>query len=125
MSETSTRIVELNEKAIKQVATLLGKESKNPDDYGLRLAIKGGGCSGLSYDLRFDEKSEKDLIQNFQNPDSSAEIKNINVFIDPKSAIYLKDMTVEFDDGLMGKGFVFRNPNASNTCGCGESFSVF
>ena len=52
-------------------------------------------------------------------------IEEVSVFIDPKSAIYLKGMNVEFDDGLMGKGFVFRNPNASNTCGCGESFSVF
>lgn len=119
-----TKIVELNEKAIKQVALLLGKEAKDPENFGLRLAIKGGGCSGLSYDLQFDEKAEKDLIQNFKNPDE-ADVKEINVFIDPKSAIYLKDMTVEFDDGLMGKGFVFRNPNASNTCGCGESFSVF
>ena len=125
MSEARTKIVELNEKAIKQVAFLLGKEEKDPSDFGLRLAIKGGGCSGLSYDLRFDEKAEKDLVQNFANPEADAAIKDINVFIDPKSAIYLKDMTVEFDDGLMGKGFVFKNPNATNTCGCGESFSVF
>ena len=120
-----TKIVELNEKAIKQVALLLGKEEKDPNNFGLRLAIKGGGCSGLSYDLRFDEKADKDLIQNFENPESESSVKDVNVFIDPKSAIYLKGMNVEFDDGLMGKGFVFRNPNASNTCGCGESFSVF
>jgi iron-sulfur cluster assembly protein len=122
---TDTKIVELNEKAIKQVALLLGKEEKDPENYGLRLAIKGGGCSGLSYDLRFDEKADKDLIQNFKNPEPEAKVADINVFIDPKSAIYLKGMNVEFDDGLMGKGFVFRNPNATNTCGCGESFSVF
>ena len=107
MSDSSTKIVELNEKAIKQVAFLLGKEEKDPSNFGLRLAIKGGGCSGLSYDLRFDEKAEKDLIQNFTNPDAESEVKDINVFIDPKSAIYLKDMSVEFDDGLMGKRFVF------------------
>lgn len=126
MSETKqNEIVELNEKAIKQVAFLLSKEEKDTNQFGLRLAIKGGGCSGLSYDLRFDEKADKDLIQTFTNPEDEAAIKDINVFIDPKSAIYLKGMSVEFDDGLMGKGFVFRNPNASNTCGCGESFSVF
>lgn len=126
MSETKqNEIVELNEKAIKQVAFLLSKEEKDTNQFGLRLAIKGGGCSGLSYDLRFDEKADKDLIQTFTNPETEAAIKDINVFIDPKSAIYLKGMSVEFDDGLMGKGFVFRNPNASNTCGCGESFSVF
>ncbi len=120
-----TKIVELNEKAIKQVALLLSKEDKDANDFGLRLAIKGGGCSGLSYYLRFDAKAEKDLIQNFTNPETEAQIKDIKVFIDPKSAIYIKGMSVEFDDGLMGKGFVFRNPNATNTCGCGESFSVF
>jgi iron-sulfur cluster assembly protein len=120
-----TNIVELNEKAIKQVALLLAKEDKSHEDHGLRLAIKGGGCSGMSYDLKFDAKNDKDLIQEFANPDAAANIKAIKVFIDPKSAIYLKGMTVEFDDGLMGKGFVFRNPNATNTCGCGESFSVF
>lgn len=126
MSEaTETQIVELNKKAIKQVAFLLTKEDKDTNTFGLRLAIKGGGCSGLSYELKFDEKADKDLTQSFENPDSESEVKNINVFVDPKSAIYLKGMTVEFDDGLMGKGFVFKNPNASNTCGCGESFSVF
>lgn len=110
-------IVDLTESAVKQVARLLSKEDgKSPEQYGLRLAIKGGGCSGLSYDLRFDQRQEKDLIQDFEN---------IKVFVDPKSAIYLKGMTVDFDDGLMGKGFVFKNPNATNTCGCGESFSVF
>ena len=68
--QADTKIVELNEKAIKQVALLLGKEEKDPNNFGLRLAIKGGGCSGLSYDLRFDEKADKDLIQNFENPES-------------------------------------------------------
>jgi iron-sulfur cluster assembly protein len=112
-----THIVDLTESAVKQVSRLLTKEpDKNPESYGFRLAIKGGGCSGLSYDLRFDQRQEKDLIQDFQN---------IKVFVDPKSAIYLKGMIVDFDDGLMGKGFVFKNPNATNTCGCGESFSVF
>lgn len=117
---TEQTIVKLTDKAVSQVYKLLSAEAKDPDNYGLRLAIKGGGCSGLSYDLQFDEKTEKDFIQDFESADAS-----FKVFIDPKSSIYLKDMTVDFDDGLMGKGFVFINPNASNTCGCGESFSVF
>jgi iron-sulfur cluster assembly protein len=111
-----TKIVELSEKAQKQVTSLLTKESKDTETYGLRLAIKGGGCSGLSYDLSFGETKDKDIVQ---------EQDGFKVFIDPKSAIYLKGMTVDFDDGLMGKGFVFKNPNATNTCGCGESFSAF
>ncbi len=110
------QIVLLTESAVKQVAHLLSKEGKDPENYGLRLAIKGGGCSGLSYDLKFDSKTDKDYIQNSDS---------FKVFIDPKSSIYLKGMTVDFDDSLMGKGFVFKNPNASNTCGCGESFSAF
>lgn len=116
------QVVVLTETAIQQVDKLLERDGKARDSYGLRLAIKGGGCSGLSYELKFDEIKDKDLVQNF----SAKESENpISVFIDPKSSIYLKGMTVDFDDGLMGKGFVFKNPNASNTCGCGESFSVF
>lgn len=115
-NKQSNKIVDLTDSAIEQVVRLLIKEARDPEQFGLRLAIKGGGCSGLSYDLKFDSKSEKDLIQNHNN---------FNVFIDPKSAIYLKGMTVDFDDSLTGKGFVFKNPNATNTCGCGESFSVF
>jgi iron-sulfur cluster assembly protein len=126
MSNNEIQIVELTDSAVNQVIRLLIKEpEKNPENYGLRLAIKGGGCSGLSYSLSFDERSAKDLEQNFPNSDFNAAIKNIKVFVDPKSAIYLKGMIVDFDDGLMGKGFVFKNPNATNTCGCGESFSVF
>jgi iron-sulfur cluster assembly protein len=126
MSNNEIQIVELTDSAVNQVIRLLVKEpDKNPENYGLRLAIKGGGCSGLSYSLSFDERAAKDLEQNFPNSDLNAAIKNIKVFVDPKSAIYLKGMIVDFDDGLMGKGFVFKNPNATNTCGCGESFSVF
>ena len=117
MSETtSPTIVELTESAKTQVKALLDKENKDPNEFGLRLAIKGGGCSGLSYDMKFDAIKEKDIIQDQDG---------FKVFIDPKSAIYLKGMTVDFDDGLTGKGFTFGNPNATNTCGCGESFSVF
>lgn len=119
-TKESSQIVTLTETAIKQVDALLERENKDRNQYGLRLAIKGGGCSGLSYELKFDDLQEKDIIQEFSATESV-----IRVFVDPKSSIYLKGMSVDFDDGLMGKGFVFKNPNASNTCGCGESFSVF
>lgn len=119
-AQAKADIVQLSEKASEQIAGLLEREQKDPNQFGLRLAVKGGGCSGLTYDLKFDELQEGDLIQNF-----SASTGEIKVFIHPKSSIYLKGMIVDFEDGLMGKGFVFKNPNASNTCGCGESFSVF
>ncbi len=109
-----SQIVTLTDKAIEQVQRLLAQDPKS--NQGLRLAIKGGGCSGLTYDLKFDEQKEGDFIQ---------ESASFLTFIDPKSSIYLKGMTVDFDDSLTGKGFVFKNPNATESCGCGESFSVF
>ncbi len=110
----STNIVNLTDKAIAQVKTIFEQESKG-DDYGLRLGVVGGGCSGLSYKIDFDTKREKDNVLEFDG---------VKVYIDLKSSIYLKGVTLDFKDGLNGKGFVFVNPNAANTCGCGESFSV-
>ena len=75
----------------------------------------GGGCSGLSYKIDFGEQKENDRVISFNH---------FNVFIDPKSSIYLRGVTLDYQDGLNGKGFIFTNPNATNTCGCGESFSV-
>ena len=86
------------------------------DDFGLRLGVKGGGCSGMSYTLGFDASSrESDLI---------LDAEGVRVFIDAKSMFYLMGMTLDFSDGLMGKGFTFNNPNATMTCGCGSSFGV-
>ena len=79
------------------------------------MKVVGGGCSGLSYKIDFGEKTQKDNVQM---------IGDIQVFIDPKSSIYLKGTTLDYKDGLNGKGFVFVNPNATNTCGCGDSFAV-
>ncbi len=122
--EKSTEIVKLTESAIKQAYQLYMKEDRaNEENFALRFAVKGGGCSGLSYDLKFDEISDKDYRQFADVPEQDKAV--LPVIVDPKSAIYLKGMEVHFDDGLMGKGFVFKNPNAGNTCGCGESFSVF
>jgi iron-sulfur cluster assembly protein len=82
----------------------------------LRLLVKGGGCSGLSYDLEFDAAArEKDLVFEFEG---------LHVVVDPKSILYLNGITLDWSGGLNGKGFQFKNPNATHSCSCGESFSV-
>lgn len=100
-------------KAREEVVKLIAAENK--PDLGLRLGVKGGGCSGLSYDLQFTPSEAGDTILDFEN---------FRVFMDAKSTIYLKGMQLDYQGGLNGKGFVFSNPNATSTCGCGESFSV-
>lgn len=107
-------IVTITDKALTHIREIVKNENKTIDA-GVRLGVVGGGCSGLSYKIEFSEKKEKDNILDFGD---------VKVFIDPKSSIYLKGVELDFKDGLNGKGFVFINPNASNTCGCGESFSV-
>jgi iron-sulfur cluster assembly protein len=106
-------IIRLSEKAIHEVKRVLS-EDKRPG-IGLRLGVKGGGCSGLSYVIDYGTKRENDHVDTRFGFD---------IFIDPKSGLYLKDTVLDFQGGFMGRGFKFENPNASNTCGCGESFSV-
>ena len=107
--------ITLTEKAAKQVFKVKA-ENNIPESHGLRLGVKGGGCSGLSYVLGFDEKAkETDKIMN---------IHGVTVFVDPKSLFYLSGTVLDFSDGLNGKGFVFNNPQAAKTCGCGSSFGV-
>ena len=107
-------IITITDKAIQQIHHIA--QAENPDGTkGLRLAVTGGGCSGLSYKIEFSEPKEKDNVLEFGD---------IKVLVDPKSVIYLKGIVLDFKDGLNGKGFVFDNPNANNTCGCGESFSL-
>jgi iron-sulfur cluster assembly protein len=108
------QLVNVTDKAVEQAKVIFTSEGKG-SEYGLRLGVIGGGCSGLSYKIDFDTKKEKDNVLEFGG---------VKVFIDLKSSIYLKGITLDFKDGLNGKGFVFINPNATNTCGCGESFSV-
>lgn len=110
----SDSLISITEKALEQIKTIAVND--NPDgSKGLRLAVTGGGCSGLSYKIEFSNPKEKDNILQFDN---------VKVLIDPKSVIYLKGIVLDFKDGLNGKGFIFENPNAKNTCGCGESFSL-
>lgn len=106
-------MITLTPKAVNEAKRLLAeKEEKN---LGLRVGVKGGGCSGLSYSLNFDVRHEGDNIFEFEGT---------HVFVDPKSLLYLEGMALDFSDSLEGRGFKFINPNATKTCGCGESFSV-
>lgn len=106
-------LVTASESAIAELKILLKKEGDAVD--GVRMAVKGGGCSGLSYVLDFDKKREGDNV---------LIMDDVTFLMDRKSTIYLKGILLDFKEGLQGKGFVFTNPNATSTCGCGESFSV-
>ena len=108
-------MVSMTSKAIEQVKTIMADEKKT-EITGLRVGVKGGGCSGLSYVLDFVKEPRQD--------DKIFDFDGVKVYMDPKSAIYLKGTEIDFTDGLMGKGFTFSNPNAQRTCGCGSSFGV-
>lgn len=92
------------------------QENNIPEEFGLRVGVKGGGCSGLSYSLGFDSSPKEG--------DKVLESDGIKLFVDGKSLFYLAGTELDFSDGLNGKGFVFSNPNAVKTCGCGNSFGV-
>ena len=106
-------IIEVSKKAQTQMLNIL--KGQDNDNEGIRVGVIGGGCSGLSYNIDFGQHKENDRI---------IDLDGLKIFIDPKSSIYLDGVIIDFSDGLQGKGFTFKNPNASNTCGCGESFSV-
>lgn len=109
-------LVVITDKAATEARRLFeGEHAADATKTGLRLGVKGGGCSGLSYSLLFDGAKANDYV---------IDLEGLPVYVDPKSAIYLKGIVLDFQDGLEGKGFVFSNPNATSTCGCGESFSV-
>jgi iron-sulfur cluster assembly protein len=106
-------LVKITPDAIAQLKELAKTDGAGKE--GVRLGVKGGGCSGFSYVLDFDDAREGDNI---------LEQDGVKVMMDKKSTIYLKGILLDYRAGLQGKGFVFQNPNATNTCGCGESFSV-
>lgn len=108
-------MITVSENAKKHAIDLIAKES-HPADTFIRVGVDGGGCSGLSYKLEFDH--------NLKEGDQMFEDKGIKIVVDRKSFLYLVGTELEYTGGLNGKGFVFNNPNASRTCGCGESFSV-
>ena len=100
----------------KAHALNLIKEENHPSDSFIRVGVEGGGCSGLSYKLEFDNQ--------LKEGDQVFEDKGVKIVVDRKSFLYLVGTELEYTGGLNGKGFVFNNPNANRTCGCGESFSV-
>ena len=99
-----------------RILEILGGENKSLTEYFVRVSVTSGGCSGLSYKMDFDNE-QKPMDQVFED-------NGMKVVTDLKSFLYLVNTTLDFSDGLNGKGFYFSNPNASRTCGCGESFSV-
>ncbi|EPR68489.1 HesB/IscA family protein [Cyclobacterium qasimii] len=105
----------ISEKAKDRILELRQEENRNEEE-NIRVSVKGGGCSGLMYDLGFDNATS--------DSDHVFEDKGVKIIVDRKSLLYLAGTTLEFSDGLNGKGFQFVNPNASRTCGCGESFSI-
>ena len=107
--------LQLTERAIKRIRVAMAKEGVSPEEGGLRLGVMGGGCSGLSYSIKFDTRPrERDRIYEFDG---------VRVFVDPKSFVYLHGMTLDYEETLMRQGFNFINPNSSRSCGCGSSFS--
>lgn len=107
--------IQVTEKALEKVRAAMAKEGVSPTEGGLRLGVQGGGCSGLSYNVRFDtQPRERDRIFTYGD---------VRIFVDPKSFIYLNGMTLDYEETLMNQRFIFVNPNASKSCGCGSSFA--
>ena len=106
----------LSESAAREIRNIVQQQELDADKIRLRVGVKGGGCSGFSYLL--------DLTESQKDSDEVFEQHGIKVVIDPKSLLYLNGTTIDFKDEIMGRGFVFQNPNATATCGCGSSFSA-
>jgi len=106
--------IQLTDGAVKQLQEIMSKQ-EIPSNYGLRVGVKGGGCSGFSYLLGFDEQKEKDDV---------FEVNGIRVLMRKAHTMYLMGMEIDFIEGLNNRGFSFNNPNADETCGCGTSFSA-
>jgi len=112
--ESKTQALNITENAVKQLKRIMDEQSI-PADHGLRVGVKGGGCSGFSYVLGFDLKKEQD---------EQYDIHGLTVYMEKAHALYLLGMEIDWVDGLENRGFTFENPNASDTCGCGTSFSA-
>ncbi len=108
--------VTLTDTAAREIKTIIEQQELDEEKVRLRVGVKGGGCSGFSYIL--------DLTENVKDHDEVFEQDGISVVCDPKSLLYLNGTTIDFKDEIMGRGFVFNNPNATSTCGCGSSFQA-
>lgn len=107
--------IQVTDRAVQRIRIAIAKEGISPEQGGLRLGVMGGGCSGLSYSIKFDtHPRERDRVYEFDG---------VRIFVDPKSFIYLHGMTLDYEETLMRQGFNFINPNSSRSCGCGSSFS--
>ncbi|MEH6308851.1 iron-sulfur cluster assembly accessory protein [Olivibacter sp. CPCC 100613] len=111
---TSSAPLQLTEGAVKELKKLQ-EQQEIADDFGLRVGVEGGGCAGMNYILGFDQKKEGD---------TEYLISGIKVFMNKAHGLYLAGMEIDFQNGLNARGFTFNNPNATNTCGCGTSFSA-
>jgi iron-sulfur cluster assembly protein len=109
-------VIHVSEHAAKKIIALIAKEGLSPETAGLRVGVQGGGCSGLSYAMRLDTQA--------RDRDKVFEEFGARIFVDPKSLLYLNGTTLEYEDTLMRQGFVFQNPNAARSCGCGSSFTA-
>lgn len=115
--ETSAEpTIKITASAAKEIATIIKNQELDAAKVRLRVGVKGGGCSGFSYLL--------DLTETQKDTDEEFEVHGIKVICDPKSLLYLSGTEIDFRDELMGRGFVFKNPNATSSCGCGSSFSA-
>ncbi len=112
--------IAVTEKALKRIRSAMQKENVSAEHGGLRVGITGGGCSGLSYNIRFDSQPrDRDRVYVYQQ-----EGEKVQIFVDPKSFLYLSGMTLDFEETLMRQGFNFINPHSTKSCGCGSSFSA-
>ncbi|MEO6982765.1 MAG: iron-sulfur cluster assembly accessory protein [Edaphobacter sp.] len=112
--------IQITDKALKQIRVAMSKENVSPEQGGLRVGIQGGGCSGLSYNIRFDtQPRERDRVYAFGEDEAP-----VRLFVDPKSFIYLHGMVLDYEATLMRQGFNFINPNSTKSCGCGSSFTA-
>jgi iron-sulfur cluster assembly protein len=109
-------MIKVSETAKKKIINLMSEDGFNVQDHFVRVGVKSGGCSGLSYELNFDQTQREE--------DKIFEDNEVRIVINKSSFLYLIGTTLEYSGGLNGKGFVFNNPNAQRTCGCGESFSL-
>jgi iron-sulfur cluster assembly protein len=106
--------IRLSEQAAREIRQIMNTKDI-PEGYALRVGVKGGGCSGMSYILGFDKKREHDV---------EFEVEGITVYMDKRHGLYLMGVMIEYHDGLNARGFTFNNPNATSTCGCGSSFAA-